>query len=51
VRDPALHREVCDKIAVWLGEQPGWQVQGITASPIRGPEGNIEFLIAAARRP
>jgi 23S rRNA (cytidine1920-2'-O)/16S rRNA (cytidine1409-2'-O)-methyltransferase len=49
VRDPALHTEVCDRIAHWLGERPGWQVRGIVESPIRGPEGNIEFLIAAHR--
>lgn len=45
VRDPALHREVCDRIAAWLAARPGWQVLGITESPIKGPEGNIEFLI------
>ncbi len=50
VRDPALHREVCDAIAVWLGARPGWHVEGLTESPIRGPEGNIEFLIYARRR-
>ena len=45
VRDPALHREVCDRIAAWLAARPGWQVLGITESPITGPEGNVEFLI------
>ncbi len=47
VRDPALHAEVRSRIATWLGEQPGWQVIGTTESPIRGPDGNIEFLIGA----
>ena len=47
VRDPALHTEVCARIAAWLPTQ-GWTVLGITESPIRGPEGNVEFLIAAA---
>ena len=28
---------------------PGWRVLGIEPSPITGPEGNIEFLIAAER--
>jgi 23S rRNA (cytidine1920-2'-O)/16S rRNA (cytidine1409-2'-O)-methyltransferase len=46
VRDPALHREVCERIAAWLPTL-GWTVRGITESPIRGPEGNIEFLITA----
>jgi len=48
VRDPALHREVCDRIAAWLPRQ-GWQVAGVTASPILGPEGNREFLIVARK--
>jgi 23S rRNA (cytidine1920-2'-O)/16S rRNA (cytidine1409-2'-O)-methyltransferase len=50
VRDPALHREVCEHIAAWLSAQPGWEVLGLTESPIRGPEGNVEFLIHARRR-
>jgi 23S rRNA (cytidine1920-2'-O)/16S rRNA (cytidine1409-2'-O)-methyltransferase len=50
VRDPELHRVVCARIAAWLGAQPGWAVDGIIASPILGPEGNVEFLIAARRR-
>ncbi len=50
VRDPTLHREVCERIAAWLSAQPGWEVVGLTDSPIRGPEGNVEFLIHARRR-
>ena len=49
VRDPALHRQVCDRVADWLSDTAGWQVDGIVASPILGPEGNCEFLIAARR--
>ena len=49
VRDPALHREVCDDIRGWLADQAGWSVRGVTDSPITGPEGNREFLIAARR--
>ena len=49
VRDPALHREVCERIEAWLNAQPGWRVIGITESPITGPEGNKEFLIAGVR--
>lgn len=48
VRDPALHREVCERIAQWL-DAIGWKVEGIAESPIRGPEGNVEFLIYAQR--
>jgi 23S rRNA (cytidine1920-2'-O)/16S rRNA (cytidine1409-2'-O)-methyltransferase len=49
VRDPALHAEVCERIAAWVAAQPFWQVLGVTESPLRGPVGNSEFLIAARR--
>jgi 23S rRNA (cytidine1920-2'-O)/16S rRNA (cytidine1409-2'-O)-methyltransferase len=49
VRDPAVHAEVCDTIAAWWSALPGWRVLGVTESPITGPEGNREFLIAAQR--
>ena len=48
VRDPALHQEVCARIAAWLPTQ-GWRVRGIERSPITGSEGNVEFLVAAER--
>jgi 23S rRNA (cytidine1920-2'-O)/16S rRNA (cytidine1409-2'-O)-methyltransferase len=49
VRDPAVHARVCDEVRGWL-ETLGWRVEGVVQSPITGPEGNIEFLIAAHRR-
>jgi 23S rRNA (cytidine1920-2'-O)/16S rRNA (cytidine1409-2'-O)-methyltransferase len=48
VRDPALHDEVRARIASWLPGQ-GWAVFGEGESPILGPEGNREFLIAARK--
>ena len=48
VRDAGVHARVCAEVAAWLSAQ-GWAVLGITPSPITGPEGNVEFLIAAAR--
>ena len=48
VRDPALHARVCAEVRGWL-EGMGWRVDGIVESPITGPEGNVEFLIAAER--
>lgn len=52
VREPELHQEVCDKIENWLkDDMDGWNVIGITQSPIKGPEGNIEFLIGARYEP
>lgn len=49
VRDPALHQEVRARIHAWFERQPGWSVLGIVESPILGPEGNKEFLIAAQK--
>ena len=49
VRDPAIHQAVCDRIAAWVGAQPGWTVIGLAESPIQGPAGNREFLIYARR--
>jgi 23S rRNA (cytidine1920-2'-O)/16S rRNA (cytidine1409-2'-O)-methyltransferase len=46
VRDPAIHAQVCAEVAAWL-TGAGWSVEGIVESPITGPEGNVEFLIAA----
>lgn len=48
VRDPALHAAVCADVRGWI-EDLGWDVQGIATSPITGPQGNVEFLIAARR--
>ena len=43
VRDPAVHLEVLENFLVHAKES-GFTVLGITYSPIRGPEGNIEYL-------
>ena len=48
VRDAVLHRRVCDEARAWF-ESQGWTVDGIVPSPITGPEGNVEFLLAARR--
>ncbi|KWV96430.1 TlyA family RNA methyltransferase [Erythrobacter sp. AP23] len=48
VSDPVLHQRVCDEVRTWI-EGLGFAVQGIVESPIKGPEGNVEFLISAQR--
>ena len=49
VRDPVVHTAVCERVQVWWAAVPGWHVLGVAESPITGPEGNREFLIAAAK--
>ncbi len=49
VRDPAVHARVCDDVVAWWRAMAHWSVLGVEPSPITGPEGNREFLIAARR--
>ena len=49
VRDQAVHAEICARVRGWWAGLDGWTVLGIVESPITGPEGNREFLIAARR--
>jgi 23S rRNA (cytidine1920-2'-O)/16S rRNA (cytidine1409-2'-O)-methyltransferase len=49
VRDAAVHQRVCAEIWAWWAALPGWRVLGVEPSPLLGPEGNREFLIAAER--
>lgn len=48
VRDSAIHERVCKAAGNWLADA-GWHVIGIVQSPIKGPRGNVEFLIGAER--
>ncbi len=43
VREKSTHREVLDSF-VSLADSLGFQILGLTYSPVKGPEGNIEFL-------
>lgn len=43
VRDPEIHKEVLDQF-VALAQELKFNILGITFSPVKGPEGNIEFL-------
>ena len=44
VRDPKVHEEVLHGILSFC-KNHGFAVLGLTYSPIKGPEGNIEFLL------
>lgn len=49
VRDPALHRRACSRVEDWLAARGDWEILGLTDSPITGPNGNREFLLAARK--
>lgn len=44
VREPSIHREVIEKVAGCAAEL-GFALRGLDYSPIKGPEGNIEYLL------
>lgn len=48
VRDRAVHEKVLREITGFIPSL-GWRVNGLDYSPIRGPEGNIEFLLDLVR--
>ncbi|MCC7347258.1 MAG: TlyA family RNA methyltransferase [Variibacter sp.] len=48
VRDAAVRAQVCEQIAAFV-QSGGWSLRGIIPSPIRGGDGNVEFLLGAAR--
>ena len=48
VRDKAVHEEIIEKIRSFALEN-GFSVLGLTFSPVKGPEGNIEYLIYLER--
>lgn len=49
VRDSAIHEDVIRKIITYA-DMTGFEVKNLTFSPIKGPEGNIEYLIYIEKR-
>lgn len=44
VRDLAVHKEVMEQVITYA-KSLGFLIKGLDFSPIRGPEGNIEYLL------
>lgn len=44
VRDPKVHLEVIEGVMAFAAEN-GFEIRGLTFSPVKGPEGNIEYLL------
>ncbi len=47
VRDSKIHQRICNEISDWFEKECNCKVLSIIESPIKGPKGNIEFLITA----
>jgi 23S rRNA (cytidine1920-2'-O)/16S rRNA (cytidine1409-2'-O)-methyltransferase len=44
VREASLHQKAVERVQDWVSAQPGLEWRGLIESPIRGGDGNVEFL-------
>ncbi len=49
VRDPKVHEEVIENVTA-SAKELGFAVLGLDFSPVRGPEGNIEYLLYLTKK-
>ncbi len=49
VRDPIAAETAVERIVGWLGARAGWAVASVIPSPIKGGDGNREFLLGARK--
>ena len=47
VKDSQIHERVCHEIKEWFEAECNCHVEGVIESPIKGPKGNLEFLLIA----
>ena len=45
IKDNSIHERICNEIIEWFKNKCGCKILSIIESPIRGPKGNIEFLL------
>ena len=50
IRDPAVHAEILSEATDFIATETRLFVSGLVGSPIRGPEGNVEFLCRLTRQ-
>ncbi len=49
ILDSEIHARICEDFREWFSSKCKMEVQGIIPSPIKGPKGNVEFLIYAKK--
>ena len=47
ITDADVHDDVVDEVREWFASRPGWTVIGVMESPLKGGDGNTEFLLGA----
>ncbi|MEI7776176.1 MAG: SAM-dependent methyltransferase, partial [Verrucomicrobiota bacterium] len=50
VREPVLHQKAVERIRDWVTQQQGLEWRSILESPIKGGDGNVEFLAWIGKR-
>ena len=50
VKDPKIHEKVVEEV-IEFAKEIGFVVRGLTFSPVKGPEGNIEYLMWLSNDP
>ena len=50
VRDPLLHQKAVERIRDWVAQHPSLEWFAILESPIKGGDGNVEFLAWIGKR-
>ena len=45
IRDPAVHARVLEELRAFARDRLGLEWRGVIPSPLRGPAGNVEFLV------
>ena len=51
ITDPMVHQRVIAGLEAFVAAQPSLRWRGVTASPLRGPAGNTEFLALIEKAP
>jgi len=49
LKRPADGEAAARRLEAWLDAFPGWRALGLTLSPVKGGDGNREFLLAGSR--
>ncbi|SDQ82079.1 TlyA family RNA methyltransferase [Pseudovibrio sp. Tun.PSC04-5.I4] len=47
---PGIAEQIAQELQDWMNEQPNWSVIGVTSSPIKGGDGNSEYLMACRKQ-
>ena len=50
ILDSEIHIRICQGFREWFSSKCKMKVKGIIPSPIKGPKGNVEFLIYAKKK-